>query len=420
MTATTSIRLKLADIGGLDEGKPQGTNRRFNCPIHGGDSYTLSIVDEGDRIGTGHCHNAICAGNRQTVVILDYPGRTNVAHTPLDYNARAKALLTPRIPKVTHLEAHAMNELETLHSWQQRMQDRLSDEKPAAYLASRGISREIAEIASAGYIPDTTLPISDKWRDRIIFPLWHPDGGGYVGRSLHGWVEGMNEAQHKVVLPDGMRYQKTGRAGWYGVAAHELASTVFIVEGTFDRLALLANGADTNEVIALCGSSLNVEWLPNHVDTVILALDLDEAGRTASSELEKTLRIAGIHVAIAESDDTIGKDASERHRNAIDGLWYIFNAWDTVTGVLERPMISFDVQLSPTIEPSTIELPITPHVRLATVTTNCYYCNPSRVEFTLHDVVGNIGTCRGCKHEREIGDIPDYANMPITCKAPVC
>lgn len=416
MTATSSIRLKLADIGGLDEGKPQGTNRRFNCPIHGGDSYTLSIVDEGDRIGTGHCHNAICAGNRQTVVILDYPGRTNVTHKPLDHNARAKALLIPRIPKVTPLEAHAMNELETLHSWQQRMQDRLSDEKATAYLASRGISREIAEIASAGYIPDTTLPISDKWRDRIIFPLWHPDGGGYVGRSLHGWVEGMNEAQHKAVLPDGMRYQKTGRAGWYGVAAHELASTMFIVEGTFDRLALLANGADTNEVIALCGSSLNVEWLPNHVDTVILALDLDEAGRTASSELEKTLRIAGIHVAIAESDDMIGKDASERHRNAIGGLAYIFNAWDTVTGVLERP-ISFDTQTIPIIEPIVTELL---PVRLATVTTNCYHCHPSRVEFTLHDVVGNIGTCRNCKHEREIGNIPDYINMPITCKAPIC
>lgn len=418
----SSIRIKYAELG--EEGKPGRGNRRFNCPIHGGDSYSLSIPDEGEKIGMGHCHNGRCEGNRLPVIVLDYPGRTNnKSSQPQDKNARIKALLTPRDPVIAPpLDAHAISEIATLQNWQPRMAKAIHTTKAAAYLASRGISLEIAEAAHVGYIPDVSITPYDKWRDRLIFPLWHPAGIGYTGRSLHGWVEGMTSDEHKALLPDGMRWQKTGRAGWYGVAAHELASTIILVEGALDRLALLAQGADDNEVIALGGTMLNLDWIPTQVLRVILALDLDEAGRTASAKRKHYLETIGLEVIIADSDDMIGKDASERHQNDKIGLWYIFTAWDTVTGIVARPSDIVDVQIRPaahdTIEPTPLEPYIAPVERAITITTNCYSCTAHQTAFTVHDVQGDKAICRNCNSERTISAIPDYANMPIICKAP--
>lgn len=106
---------------------------------------------------------------------------------------------------------------------------------------------------------------------------------------------------------------------------------------------------------------------------------------------------------IATPSDDLGKDPSEQYqRGGCAGLSYIFDAWDTVMVSVARPVPI--VAPLPIIAPP---LPVTPPPqspahRMATVSTNCYTCNPTRVMFTRHDVVGDVGTCQVCKGTREI------------------
>jgi hypothetical protein len=336
----SSIRMLLEDLGGIDAGRYSGGNRRYQCPIHGGNGRSLSIIDTGERAGTGHCHNASCEGNNKTVVILDYPGRDphyrpSRPRSPDDV-AREWMTIPAKQPTQKNLAAWQQKEIDTLRRlWDaSRPRARMHDERALAYLAARGLEASIMDFADIGYIPDTP-GIAETWCDRLMFPLWSPDGTGFIGRALWGWRAGMDEQAHKTILDcsadkSHVRWYKTAIAGWYGVPASELAPAVFIVEGALDRLALLAAGCDPEEVIALAGTALNVEWLPRQVERVIIALDSDDAGQARAASLARDMRAYGITSTIALAPhDELGKDASERYRRGdVGALAYIFDAYE--------------------------------------------------------------------------------------------
>ncbi len=189
-----------------------------------------------------------------------------------------------------------------------------------AYLAERAIPLDIAVEHGLGYIP----PLADikltpelerikKWCDRVIFPLETPDGRrGFTGRALALWSPGMDENSHKDKMDAAKinRYEKTYPAGyfnWQTIAGRE---HVYVVEGLFDALAIMAGGI--SGVVALAGTSLRVRDVPKHLEMIDVCLDADDSGKSSARQLYKDLYRAGYEVRSFAPDT--GKDWSEAYR----------------------------------------------------------------------------------------------------------
>lgn len=311
-----------------DNGKRSGAHRRFYCPVHGGDHQrSLAIVDDGDKVGIGHCHT--CHAN---VVVERYPGKApyQAAYrtpAPRTQAARVSRLLTPLAARHDPPPV-ADTDLLTLRRLWPRMTARLADERPRQYLEARGLDLDTITGADIGYIPvngNLTGTLA-KWQDRLMFPLWRPDvEGGYIGRSLRLWEPGIDEVEHKARLESSpyRRWEKTNVAGWY--AAPAMADIIIICEGVFDALALMMIGLERQDIVALAGTACDVSWLPQSVQHVILALDGDAVGMDRMNKIAIDLIERGIEVTLAPPpSDDLGKDASERYRKAgYDGLQYI-------------------------------------------------------------------------------------------------
>jgi hypothetical protein len=157
-----------------------------------------------------------------------------------------------------------------------------------------------------------------RWTDRLLFPLYSPDGQGYIGRSLWHWVPGIDEHQHKALLEQPgapRRWIKTNPAGWFGYDLDQHPRAMILVEGAFDRLALLTAGMRPASIVALAGTAVRPDWIPAHVTTILLALDADAGGEQASERLIDQLEQAGLSVSTCSPpQDSWGTDWSERWR----------------------------------------------------------------------------------------------------------
>jgi hypothetical protein len=250
--------------------RQSGGKLRAYCPVHGGDhqrSLEIRLEDEGAfKKGYGHCYNC-----KATVFVIEIdPERAAwiEEHQGGSQNTLKKIdLLKPRTSAVTKADEWQLQERSLLTSLYPRMQTALaSSERAQSYLHERANPLEVAQAAGVVYLPPLALKSPDlreqqhliaKWVDRLIFPLWAADGRrGYAGRTLRLWKPGMDENEHKRQLDecDGQpgkderhkvrRWRKTNPAGWFGVGSKLLAPCVVIVEGAFDRLALLAAGLE--------------------------------------------------------------------------------------------------------------------------------------------------------------------------------
>lgn len=139
----------------------------------------------------------------------------------------------------------------------------------------------------------------------------------------------MDENTHKELLDRPRRpkrWIKTNPAGWFSPPFEQLTGHIILVEGAFDRLALLTAGFEPNEVIALAGTAIAPEWLPPQVHTLVLAFDGDEGGREAVARQAEPLIQAGFKVCRCfPPQDNQGKDWNERWRKlgweGIQPLW---------------------------------------------------------------------------------------------------
>ncbi len=193
------------------------------------------------------------------------------------------------------LEPEQLTMLETLHLIEHRMQMALSRPRAQAYLAFRRIPLEVAASEGMGYLPalsEENRAIYDQhrvlrlWEDSLVTPTPSPYGKGYTARSLRLWTEGMDEEMHKAVLKQHKlpRLLKTGNAGWLW-RPHELGRAVIMVEGKFEKLALVAAGCASKDVIAVGSNAANVDWLPPKVCAVLVAFNGDERGQEGAKRL---------------------------------------------------------------------------------------------------------------------------------------
>ena len=326
-----------------------GGRVRARCPVHGGDHQKSLSIDPTS--GWGCCFNAAC---HATVLIRDF--NPDVADRLMRSASQPPG--PPHSPRPPHLPSPPRPSSQVATTWQQQEcamllqhHDRfarmlLSYEladcwQAQAYLETRAIPLEVAQQEQVAYVP-ATLPQNEqmlplgRWHDRLLFPLTSPTGRGFAGRSLWRWQIGMDEVTHKDLLdaePEApARWLKTNPAGWFCAPPVGFEDRVILVEGPFDRLALLAAGFGAQEVVALVGTSLHLDWLPDQVRHVVLALDGDEAGLGAMWRLVEPLSQDDREVHLCPPpDDGCGKDWSERWRRAgPDGLTDLYNTFDRI------------------------------------------------------------------------------------------
>ena len=337
----------------LVDPRDAGEYVRAYCPIHKGDNQRSLSVHKAS--GWGRCFNAACpafglTGAPSTVLVIEWTsgastslharegvttileteteGLTDVgrARTPPDWQqAETSALYQLYLSGFLRHQAH--------HPWAQ------------AYLEARHIPPALARALGVGYLPAASDLPFDPWHDehyrvglwcsRLLFPLgvlWHDSilRMGFIGRTLYGWRPGMDENEHKAFVEDYdqqsqahgrlplRRWRKTNPAGCFGYEPASFDSCLVLVEGPFDRLALIASGWSPTGVVALAGTAADPSWFPRHVRTIILALDCDEGGSLVTPRLTATFERAGFRVVacLPPSDDGCGKDWSERWRKA--------------------------------------------------------------------------------------------------------
>jgi DNA primase len=201
--------------------------------------------------------------------------------------------------------------------------DRAQAWNAQAYLEARGIPIEQALATGVGYLePDAAQgnKLLQRWEDRVLFPLQTLDSAspnllGFAGRLLTGWQSCADEEAHKVSLEQqGLhRWLKTYPSGWFWTPLSRTISPLIVVEGPFDRLALLEADFEVEEVVALVGTALRASQIPTHVRSLLLALDGDQGGREAAQRLMQQLQLNRVCVECclaSPSQEFRGKDWS--------------------------------------------------------------------------------------------------------------
>ena len=341
----------------LDRPVHTGKYVRAFCHIHASDhARSLSLHPS----GWGFCFNATCpafsATFEATVLVAEWNSEaaehllggggaaSQEGHSrPHSAGVQAAALQVPPSLPIVDPPLWQQNELLALHRVYDSgfLQAALDHSLARAYLQARRTPLAVARLAGMGYLPpapelppamrwDGKLRTPTWWCNRVIFPpgvCW-PDGStrlGFCGRSLALWRPGMDEAEHKALLEQPgapRRWLKTWPHGWFGYEPARLGAWVVLVEGPFDRCALLASGFHPAEVIALVGTGARASWLPREVGTVVLALDGDAGGEAATAQLVEHLQQESRVVLSAPPPrDSLGKDWSERwSRHGVRGM----------------------------------------------------------------------------------------------------
>jgi DNA primase len=158
----------------------------------------------------------------------------------------------------------------------------------AEYLRRRGISLELALRYGVGYAsPGTWAHKARDWKwGRLVFPHTDPDDQliNFYGRAV-GSDEKVPKTQRHDHLP--------GSKAYYNAAAlHEGTGPLFITEGVFDALSLIAAGY--TRTIAIFGvNGWRWEWLGRDVTSLVFALDADQTGQNSWRTLAREACLRG-------------------------------------------------------------------------------------------------------------------------------
>ena len=190
------------------------------------------------------------------------------------------------------------------------------------FLLERGFSR--AEISKAGLsVPDENGGQKDKFRDRIVFPIWNfrgrmcAFGGRYIGD--------FEKAPKYLNSPETPIYKKSETL----FAAKNIAEilrekkSAIVVEGYFDALAVFAAGH--KNVVAPCGvafTDAHARILRRSVDEIFFAFDVDPAGQIAARKaaavaLKNRLKIGIVPIPGGKDPDEARRENPEKLQSAL-------------------------------------------------------------------------------------------------------
>jgi Toprim domain len=168
----------------------------------------------------------------------------------------------------------------------------LQGSRGETYLQQRGIPLALAQQHGVGYAAPGTWPHATRdWRGgRVVFPHTTPEGHvvNLYGRAV-GTAAQVPKAQRHDHLP--------GAKGYFNATAlQEDAGPLWVCEGAFDALALLAAGVA--RVVAIFGvQGWRWEWA-REVRALVFALDADPAGQQQWRQLARQAALRGKRVAV--------------------------------------------------------------------------------------------------------------------------
>ena len=348
-------RLSLSDLG---DAVTSGARLRACCPIHGSDHQRSLSIDRATGWGFCHCCHATVLVEAISSVLAarqsddgeqhDAQSQAGAMRTSAEQRILAPSAgphLAPQAHPVTRLPDWQREEVAALRAALPLAREALAGSRRVQrYLAQRGLPVSVALASGMGYLSRAVWEqlsgpaerhLLKRWVGRLVFPLHSPCGEGFIGRTLLLWEPGMDENTHKMLLerPGApRRWIKTNPAGWFGSEALSRAGgSLILVEGGFDRLALLSAGMPAESVLALVGTAARPLWLRQlapPVTRVVLALDADDGGQEAMARLAKEFRLAGYTVSFCPPPrDRWGKDWSERWRRlGPQSVWPLYEA----------------------------------------------------------------------------------------------
>jgi len=205
----------------------------------------------------------------------------------------------------------------------------------AAYLKQRGLTAEIIEYFALGYAPQARDAIKsfllrkgymeeellsagliiesekrsyDRFRDRIIFPIWDQRGSviAFGGRLL-------GDGQPKYLnSPETPLFNKGKTLYALHLAREHIRQNkrAVIFEGYMDVIA--AHQAGIGEAVASLGTALTeaqARLLRNHTEEVIIVFDADTAGQAATWRGLSILRAAGCLVKVGALPEGLDPDS---------------------------------------------------------------------------------------------------------------
>jgi hypothetical protein len=248
-------------------GKQSGKYLRYYCPIHGGDNQrSLSLDPETGRFQCFSCGAwGYLAEKRQEWRQANLSGSSWKAD---GYHNLAPSNQTPATSTYTFPKADDPPARPDLVEPLQKFQEALPGGPGEKYLKQRGISLDLAQKYGLGYAAPGFWPNPKKYfKDGcIVFP--HTNTAGELV-NLYGRAVDFDESLPK-------KYCHAHLEGPRGVFNAQALSKqkVFITEGSFDALSLLAAGYDACAIFGVNG--LRWPWVKAQV--VVFGFDQDGAG----------------------------------------------------------------------------------------------------------------------------------------------
>lgn len=249
------MNLTLHDVesfGNQGSGLKAGKYLRFLCPIHGGDNQRSFQVNP----ETGHykCHACGEWGYLQDLKEDRRPAQSWGPSRPAAETRRKETPAAQAPVKRAELG-------ELLITFQKALPGSIAER----YLKQRGIPLDVAQRYGLGYAPaGGRWPGKGRERGRVVFP--HTDPCGDVV-NLYGRAVGDVEKKER-------HFHLSGPKGNFNAQALT-GETVYLCEGPFDALSLIAAGYP--ESCAIFGvDGLRWEWLK--ACRVVFCFDQDGAG----------------------------------------------------------------------------------------------------------------------------------------------
>lgn len=333
-----------------------GLNMRARCPFHA--EKTPSFIVSPDR-GTYHCFGCSVGGDIfsfvQGVEGVDFKGALKIlaekAGVPLVFSGSEKKEDTDRLFEV--MEAATIF-----------YQNKLTSDA-REYLRKRGASDETIHVFRIGYAGDAWSELTehlkqkkfsekeivdaglakkgdkgltDKFRNRIMFPLADTAGRvvAFSGRTFGEHAH--PDAPKYLNSPETALYHKSRILYGFDRAKHSIRkhTCAILVEGQMDLV--LSHQAGWGNTVAVSGTAFtndHAKLLLRMSENLLIALDADEAGFKAASRAAHAALQMGMQVKVAQLPpgldpaDLISKEGPEAWRSAIRG------AKDIITFLLD-------------------------------------------------------------------------------------
>ncbi|QOY36175.1 DNA primase [Anaerobacillus isosaccharinicus] len=333
--------------------KKQGRNLIGLCPFHGENTPSFSVSPEKQLY---HCFGCGAGGNAFSfmMAIEGYEFLDSVKHLATKANIDLPELEKSETSNASS-ELNAMiagNEL-AAKLYHHLLMNTEQGKDALDYLVRRGFTEEMIQQFSLGFAPDSwetltqffqkrNVPLHymeqigllakrdfdgklfDRYRNRVIFPIWNKDGKviGFGGRVLG------NEQPKYLNSSDSKVFNKSNTLYGLHIARPEMRkkNEAVLFEGYVDVIAAWQAGVRNG--IATLGTAITDEQaklIRRNAQTVIVCYDSDNAGLKATYRAIQILEANDCYVKVArlpegyDPDDYIQENGPEKFRVEVIG-----------------------------------------------------------------------------------------------------